>query len=127
MSQDELKLRVMRALESNPNMSQRDLAKHLGVSLGGINYCVKALTDIGWIKAGNFARNNDKRVYAYLLTPKGIAEKAALTTRFLRRKMDEYDALKAEIAQLQAELASDDRSRGGFAANTIRAWDPMDD
>ena len=73
------------------------------------------------------ARNNDKRVYAYLLTPKGIAEKAALTARFLRRKMDEYDALKAEIAQLQAELTGDARSRGGFAANTIRAWDPMDD
>jgi EPS-associated MarR family transcriptional regulator len=109
MSQDELKFRVMRALESNPNMSQRDLAKHLGVSLGGVNYCVKALIDIGWIKAGNFARNEDKRVYAYLLTPKGIAEKAALTARFLRRKMDEYDALKAEIAQLQAELASDER------------------
>ena len=109
MSQDELKLRVMRALESNPNMSQRDLAKHLGVSLGGINYCVKALTDIGWIKAGNFARNNEKRVYAYLLTPKGIAEKAALTAKFLRRKMGEYDALKAEIEQLQAELASDKR------------------
>ena len=109
MSQDELKLRVMRALESNPNMSQRDLAKHTGVSLGGVNYCVKALIDIGWVKAGNFARNEDKRIYAYLLTPKGIAEKAALTAKFLRRKMNEYDALRAEIEQLQAELTGDER------------------
>ena len=109
MSQDELKLRVMRALESNPNMSQRDLAKHTGVSLGGVNYCVKALIDIGWVKAGNFARNEDKRIYAYLLTPKGIAEKAALTAKFLRSKMNEYDALRAEIEQLQAELTGDER------------------
>ena len=85
-----------------------------------MNYCVKALIDIGWIKVGNFARNNDKRVYAYLLTPKGIAEKAALTARFLRRKMDEYDALKAEIAQLQAELTGDDRSRGDIEAKIAK-------
>ena len=109
MPQDELTLRVMRALEENPNTSQRELAKQLGVSLGGVNYCLKALVDIGWIKAGNFARNQDKRVYAYLLTPKGISEKAALTARFLRRKMGEYEALKAEIEQLRSELESDER------------------
>ena len=109
MPQDELTLRVMRAIEENPNTSQRELAKRLGVSLGGVNYCLKALIDIGWIKAGNFARNQDKRGYAYLLTPKGIAEKAALTTRFLRRKMCEYEALTAEIEQLQSELAGDKR------------------
>ena len=109
MPQDELTLRVMRALEENPNTSQRELAKQLGVSLGGVNYCLKALIDIGWIKAGNFARNQDKQAYAYLLTPKGIAEKAALTARFLRRKMGEYEALKAEIEQLRSELESDER------------------
>ena len=99
----------MRALEENPNTSQRELAKQLGVSLGGVNYCLKALIDIGWIKAGNFARNQDKRGYAYLLTPKGIAEKAALTARFLRSKMGMYEALKAEIEQLRSELESDER------------------
>lgn len=110
MPQDELTLRVMRALEENPNTSQRELAKQLGVSLGGVNYCLKALIDIGWIKAGNFARNQDKRAYAYLLTPKGIAEKAALTARFLRRKMCEYESLKAEIEQLESELVDEKSS-----------------
>jgi EPS-associated MarR family transcriptional regulator len=109
MPQDELTLRVMRAVEENPNTSQRELAEQLGVSLGGVNYCLKALIDIGWIKVGNFARNQDKRGYAYLLTPKGIAEKAALTARFLRRKIGEYEALKAEIELLRSELASNER------------------
>jgi MarR family transcriptional regulator, temperature-dependent positive regulator of motility len=107
MSQDELKLRVMRALELDSNRSQRELAKELGVSLGGVNYCVKALIDVGWIKADNFARSQDKRAYAYLLTAKGIAEKTALTARFLRYKMGEYEALKAEIEQLKSELADE--------------------
>lgn len=105
MPQDELKLRVMRVLESNPNLSQRDLAKELGVSLGGVNYCVKALIDVGWVKVANFSRHENKRLYAYLLTPKGFAEKAALTSRFLRHKMTEYEALKAEIDQLKSDLA----------------------
>lgn len=106
MSQEELKLKVLQALEKNPNVSQRELANKLGVSLGGVNYCLKALVQVGMIKAGNFTRNPDKRVYAYLLTPKGVAEKANLTASFLRRKLVEYEALKAEIAALESELDS---------------------
>ena len=96
----------MRAVEENPNLSQRDLARLLGVSLGGVNYCLNALIDVGWVKAGNFTRSQDKRAYAYILTPRGASEKLALTAHFLRRKMGEYEALKKEIEQLQAELTS---------------------
>ena len=110
MSQDDLKLKVLRALEQNPSLTQRQLSSELGVSLGGINYCLKALIDVGWVKAGNFARNSDKRGYVYLLTPQGINEKAALTSRFLKRKMVEYESIKAEIADLEREVASSERS-----------------
>jgi len=110
VSQDELKLKVLRALEQNPSLTQRQLSSELGVSLGGINYCLKALIDVGWVKAGNFARNSDKRGYVYLLTPQGIREKAALTSRFLKRKMAEYASIKAEIADLEREVASSERS-----------------
>jgi len=110
VSQDDLKLKVLRALEQNPSLTQRQLSSELGVSLGGINYCLKALIDVGWVKAGNFARNSDKRGYVYLLTPQGIKEKAALTSRFLKRKMAEYESIKAEIADLEREVASLERS-----------------
>lgn len=104
MSQDELKLKLLRQLSDNPELSQRQLADELGVSLGSINYCLKALVDVGWIKMSNFARSQDKRAYVYLLTPKGVAEKTAMTLRFLKRKQNEYEALKLEIDLLQAEV-----------------------
>jgi EPS-associated MarR family transcriptional regulator len=96
--------RVLRLLEEEPKLTQRELAKKLGISLGGANYCLKALIEIGHIKAGNFSKNPDKSVYLYLLTPQGIAEKAKLTAGFLKRKMAEYRALKKEIESVRSNL-----------------------
>ena len=101
----EAHFRVLRLLEHNPQMNQRDLAAAAGVSLGKTNYCINALLEKGLIKVQNFKSSKRKLTYAYLLTPAGIAEKAALTQRFLMRKMEEYDALKAEIEQLKQEAA----------------------
>ncbi|PJB40967.1 MAG: MarR family EPS-associated transcriptional regulator [Comamonadaceae bacterium CG_4_9_14_3_um_filter_60_33] len=94
---------VLRLLQSNPQMTQRELAQALGVSLGKTNYCLKALLDKGLLKVHNFHSSQRKLAYAYLLAPSGIAEKAALTGRFLQRKMDEFGALRAEIESLQSE------------------------
>jgi EPS-associated MarR family transcriptional regulator len=96
--------RVLHLLEEEPELTQRELAQKLGISLGGVNYCIKALIDIGHIKAGNFSKNPNKSMYLYLLTPKGIAEKTNLTAGFLKRKMAEYHALKKEIGQLRSRL-----------------------
>ena len=101
----EAHFRVLRLLEGNPQMNQRDLAAAAGVSLGKTNYCINALLEKGLIKVQNFKSSKRKLAYAYLLTPAGIAEKATLTQRFLTRKMEEYDALKAEIEQLKQEAA----------------------
>jgi len=103
-AQEDLRFRVLRLLEENPEMSQRDIAAAVGISVGGVHYCINALIDKGMVKLGNFTAAKDKRRYAYILTPKGLSEKAALTSRFLKRKMDEYDALKAEIDALKSEM-----------------------
>ena len=103
---DEVRLALMRKLAQNPNLSQRELAAELGISLGKVNYCLKALVRVGWVKAGNFARSSNKAGYAYLLTPKGITEKAALTSRFLEYKQRQYDSLKKEIEELRVEAGS---------------------
>jgi len=102
--QEDIRFRVLRLLQVDPNYSQRDIAKALGISLGGVNYCLNALVEKGHVKMRNFQESNNKQKYAYLLTPKGIAEKTALTGRFLARKMREYEALKAEIEEVQREL-----------------------
>ena len=102
---DETHLKVLRLLESTPNINQRKLAESLGVSLGKTNFCLNALLDKGLVKMENFRTSTRKLNYAYLLTPSGIAEKAALTNRFLKRKMEEYDALKAEIELLEQEAS----------------------
>jgi EPS-associated MarR family transcriptional regulator len=91
-------------LEENPEMSQRDLAREVGISVGATHYLLSALIEKGLIKIGNFTAAADKRRYAYVLTSKGLAEKATITRRFLARKMDEYTALKAEIARLKTEI-----------------------
>lgn len=104
----ELQFRVLRLLESNPHLTQRELSKSLGVSLGGVNYCLNALISKGLIKISNFKNNKNKWVYAYLLTPQGIAEKTALTSDFLRRKIREYEGLKAEIESLKFEVKKTD-------------------
>jgi len=101
----ELQFRVLRLLESNPHLSQRELSKSLGVSLGGINYCLNELVSKGSVKIQNFRNNKNKWVYAYLITPQGLAEKAALTGAFLKRKMQEYYQLKAEIESLSREVS----------------------
>ena len=100
---EDIHFRVLRLLEANPAMNQRELAEELGVSLGKTNYCLKALLAKGMLKMHNFQSSTRKLAYAYLLTPQGIAEKAALTGRFLQRKMDEYAVLQAEIASLKQE------------------------
>lgn len=101
----ELQFRVLRLLESNPHLSQRELSKSLGVSLGGVNYCLNALIAKGSVKIQNFRNNQNKWVYAYLLTPQGLAEKTALTGAFLKRKMQEYQSLKEEIEALSQEMS----------------------
>lgn len=106
----EMHYRIMKVLEENPNLSQRELARALGISVGKINYCLAALIDKGWIKARNFRHSNNKLGYAYLLTPRGIREKAALTVDFLRRKVAEYQALEQEIAQLRRVVEASRRS-----------------
>lgn len=102
--QEDTHFRVLRLLQENPEMSQRDLAEAVGVSVGGIHYVLNALIDKGLVKLGNFTAAEDKRRYAYILTAKGISEKAAITRRFLARKIEEYEALKAEIDALQTEM-----------------------
>ncbi|MEI6300059.1 MAG: MarR family EPS-associated transcriptional regulator [Betaproteobacteria bacterium] len=101
--QEENHLKVLRLLVDNPRLNQRDLADALGVSLGKTNYCLKALVDKGLIKIQNFRSSQNKLAYAYLLTPLGIAEKANLTTHFLKRKVAEYESLKHEIEMLKQE------------------------
>ena len=101
---DSTDYQFLKALEANPEISQRQLARELGVSLGKTNYCLRALIEKGWVKAENFYRNPDKGRYLYVLTPKGIDARARLTKRFLQRKLREYEELKAEIARLQDEV-----------------------
>jgi EPS-associated MarR family transcriptional regulator len=104
--QEDNYFRVMRILHDNPDITQRELAEKLGVSVSGLNYCLKALIDKGWVKMQNFSNNKNKLGYAYLLTPAGILQKASLTGRFLQRKMQEYEALKREIQQMKQEVNS---------------------
>jgi EPS-associated MarR family transcriptional regulator len=102
--QEDTYFRVMRILQENPDLTQRELAEKLGVSVGGLNYCLKALMDKGWVKMQNFQNSKNKFKYIYLLTPQGISERVALTSRFLDRKMQEYEALKAEIESLRQDV-----------------------
>lgn len=107
-TRQDVHVRVMRLLQDNPGMSQRDLAKAVGVSTGSIHYVLRALLEKGLIKLGNFTAAEDKRRYAYILTSKGMTAKAALMRQFLIRKMAEFEALKAEIEAVGAELSVQD-------------------
>jgi EPS-associated MarR family transcriptional regulator len=102
--QEDTYFRVMRILQEKPDLNQRELAEKLGISVGGLNYCLKALMKKGMVKMKCFSSSKNKFGYVYLLTPTGIAEKAAITNRFLQRKMDEYAALKAEIDAIRLEV-----------------------
>ena len=97
---------VFKILETNPGISQRELAGELGVSLGKANYCIRAMIDKGLVKANNFKNSANKRAYFYVLTPKGIETKAKISVRFLARKMAEYEALRVEIEELKARVNS---------------------
>ena len=105
-AQEDTYFRVLRLLKENPDLTQRELAEKLGVSVGSLNYCLKALIEKGWIKVQNFSQSKNKFGYVYILTPRGIAEKAALTSGFLKRKLAEYESIKAEIESLNIELQS---------------------
>lgn len=106
--QEDVRFRVLRLLHENPELSQRDLARAVGISNGSAHYLLTALVDKGLIKIGNFTAAQDKRRYAYVLTRQGISERARLTRRFMLRKMAEYEALKAEIEAVRADLSEED-------------------
>ena len=98
------RLELLKLLQDQPQMSQRDLAQAMGVSLGKANYCLNALMEKGLVKLGRFRASTDKRQYAYLLTSEGLKEKTRITLEFLRYKVAEYEALEKEIQQLRGEL-----------------------
>jgi len=102
---DETRYRILKVLEADPQASQRRIADELGISLGRVNFCVQALIQKGLVKANNFRNSTNKRAYLYHLTPRGIEDKAKVTARFLKRKLEEYEALKREVEQLQREAA----------------------
>jgi EPS-associated MarR family transcriptional regulator len=106
MLTDEVRYKLLRLLDDNPRLSQREVARELGVSIGKVNYCLKSLAQKGWIKAINFKNSKNKVAYMYLLTPRGIDEKAGVTVRFLQMKIREYDALREEIARIRKEADS---------------------
>lgn len=101
--QDEIAYKLLKIIETEPQLSQREIASRMGISLGKANYCLKSLMEKGFIKARNFYNSNHKIGYVYMLTPSGLEEKASVTYRFLKRKMQEYEEIKAEIEQLQQE------------------------
>ena len=104
MNQKDIRLDLLRKIELNPEYTQRELSQEMGVSLGKVNYCMKKLTEKGWIKLTNFKQNPNKVGYAYLLTPRGIEEKTKLTFSFLKRKIKEYEILKDEINKLKEDI-----------------------
>ncbi len=100
---DEVRYRILKLLETNPALSQREVARELGMSLGRANYCLRALIDKGWVKVANFRNSRNKLAYMYLLTPRGVERKTEVTVRFLRRKTREYEELRAEIERIRAD------------------------
>lgn len=105
MLNDETRYRILKALEADPQASQRRIADELGISLGRVNYCLQALIRKGLVKVNNFRSSTNKRAYLYLLTPRGIEERARVTARFLQVKLNEYEILKRELEELQREAA----------------------
>lgn len=105
---DALRHKLLRILEENPEVNQREISEILGISLGKVNYCLKALMDKGWIKAKNFKNSKNKLAYAYFLTPMGIEEKARITVRYLKVKMQEYEQIRKEIEELKKEVGEEE-------------------
>ncbi len=108
MLTDEMRFKLMRVLASNPEVSQRELARELGVSLGRVNYCLQALIRRGLVKAKNFSSSSNKSAYMYLLTPRGVEQKATLALKFLGARIKEYEELRIEIERLRQEVISHD-------------------
>lgn len=106
MITDEYRYKILRKLDTEPEVSQRELARELGISLGKANYCLNALIEKGLVKVNNFRQSENKKGYIYLLTPSGVEEKAKITVRFLKYKLAEYETIKAEIEQLQHDVES---------------------
>jgi EPS-associated MarR family transcriptional regulator len=106
-NQEDTHFRIMRILQENQDLTQRELANKFGLSVGGLNYCLNALINKGLVKIGNFHKSKNKFKYVNLLTPQGINEKVALTSPYLKRKMEEYVALKVEIEALKTEVGKD--------------------
>ena len=104
MLTDEYRYKILKLVSDRPEISQRELAQQLGISLGRVNFCLKALIDKGLVKTSNFRNHKNKLAYMYLLTPHGLKEKAAITVRFLKWKMQEYEALQQEIQALRQEV-----------------------
>jgi EPS-associated MarR family transcriptional regulator len=104
MTNIEVHLALLRKLEINPGYTQRELSKEMGISLGKVNYCMKKLSEKGWIKLTNFSSSSNKLSYIYLLTPRGIEQKTKLTISFLKIKIDEFEVLKNEISNLKHDL-----------------------
>ncbi len=111
--QEDTNFRVLRMLQANPDLTQREIAQQLGISTSGLNYCPKALIDKGLVKVHNFSQSKNKFGYIYVLTPQGLAEKAQLTGRFLSRKMHEYEDLRKEIEILQAFVDTEEAGANG--------------
>lgn len=101
---DESRYRILKLLEANPEISQRELAREMGISLGKVNYCLKALIEKGIIKAKRFTKSHNKKAYTYYLTHKGIDDKARITFRFLKQKQTEYELLLQELEELRNEV-----------------------
>lgn len=112
MIDDDTRILLLRQLTEHPELSQREIAQRLGLSLGKTNYCLRALIDKGWVKMNNFRNSQNKLAYAYVLTPKGLRAKANVTAAFLRRKQEEYQRLEREIAALRAEIATSQLGQG---------------
>jgi EPS-associated MarR family transcriptional regulator len=106
MLNDETRYRILKMLQADPRASQRRIADELGISLGRVNYCLQALVKKGLVKVNNFRSSANKRAYLYLLTPRGIEERARVTARFLRVKLDEFEILKRELEELEREAAA---------------------
>lgn len=107
MNDDNTSYGLLKTLENNPSLSQRDMAKRLGISLGKVNFCINALVEKGCLKVNNFRNSDNKLAYAYLLTPKGVEQKARMTVEFLQIKVQEYERLRKEIEELQREAAQE--------------------
>ena len=115
--QDEISYKLLKIVEEEPHLSQREIAARMGISLGKANYCLKSLIEKGFIKARNFYNSNHKVAYVYMLTPTGLEEKASVTYRFLKRKLQEYEEIKDELERLKAETAEIQKPASGDLGN----------